>query len=82
MIAAAASWKEICDFIATEFPQFAEKLPKSVSSIIPESVLGAPSPHPTLFDCTKVVNLLGRPLIGWKEMVKETVNSLIEHKLV
>lgn len=81
LIGACSKWIDIVNEMKTVAPKDS-KIPSKVSSTCGKQSLGAPPPYPTLYDGTRAVKLLGRPLRGMSEMTCAAVKSMIENGFV
>ena len=81
LIGACPTWVDILKEVKAVAPKDAE-IPTKVSSEIKKQSLGAPPPHPTLYDGSRGEALLGRPLRGTKDATRTTILSLIENKFL
>ena len=78
LIGACPSWVDIVNELKAVAPK-GSKTASKVSSEIKKQGLGAPPPHPTLYDGTRAIKLLGRPLRGMKEATRTAVVSMAEN---
>lgn len=80
LISASPLWKDVVAHIKDALPENLRKnVPETVSTTSGPQTLGAPSPHPTLFDGSRAKILLERSLIGVAEMVRSSVTSMVEN---
>eukprot|EP00940_MAST-03C_sp_MAST-3C-sp2_P001039 g1039.t1 len=83
LISASPSWKEVAGEIKRALPDdLAKNVPSKVSDEIGPTTLGAPPPHPTLFDDKRAVAHLQRRLRSTDEMVRTCVRSMVENGFV
>ena len=71
------SWSEVCDVLREIVPDAAAQIPTELDPNLPPASLGAPPPHRTLSDCSKL-EALGLKFRDAKEMVAGTVAGLRE----
>jgi nucleoside-diphosphate-sugar epimerase len=74
------SWSDVVDEMKRLAPTAAAaKLPTEVSKRLPSPALGAPAPHKTLYDCSRIESLGLVQFRDYAEQVAGTIGSLQAH---
>jgi len=80
LIAGSAEWVTISKVMRSVLPEkLRPNVPTRVSTTVGSQTLGAPAPHPTLFDGRRAEALLGRKLRSTSTMVEGSVISMLDN---
>ena len=83
LVGGCPSWAKILDIARDALPaHIADRIPKTVSKSVGKPALGAPPPFETPFDVSRAERDLGLNFRSTNEMVRASVNTLLEWKHV